>query len=146
MKTFKLVSLQVFKNETLHVIELEDGLIINKEDENSTWLLEAYTSKSYMRFFQSLLDENGDVLIQAVITKKDNDPAPLKGKIISIQTFDEHISILLEGTILRVRMDHVERLLHDLVRDGLSGAKLVENFKEKIKYPSLFVSNMEKKE
>ena len=43
MKSFKLYSLDVVDNDTSVEVPLEDGLILNKEDEHSTWLLEAYT-------------------------------------------------------------------------------------------------------
>lgn len=40
MKTFKLFSLHIVKEDKLVDIPLEDGLIINKEDEHNTWLIE----------------------------------------------------------------------------------------------------------
>lgn len=47
MKTFKLVSLHVETKEEFLEVPLEDGLIINKEDERSSWLIEAYTNQSF---------------------------------------------------------------------------------------------------
>ena len=57
MKTFKLISLHVTGDHGLIEIDLEDGLIINKEDENRTWLLEASVSALYEDYFQSLLED-----------------------------------------------------------------------------------------
>ena len=65
MKTFKLISLQVTGDHGLIEIHLEDGLIINKEDENRTWLLEASVSASYEDYFQSLLEDEKDLTLQS---------------------------------------------------------------------------------
>ena len=51
MKTFKLISLHVTGDHGLIEIHLEDGLIINKEDENRTWLLEALCFSFVRRLF-----------------------------------------------------------------------------------------------
>jgi len=43
MKTFKLVSLQFIEDQDAKDIDFIDGLIINKEDEKRTWLIELFT-------------------------------------------------------------------------------------------------------
>lgn len=65
MKTFKLISLQIVEGADLKDIELQDGLIINKEDDLSSWLIEAYISKSYLDYFKS----GDEMIVQVVISK-----------------------------------------------------------------------------
>lgn len=132
MKTFKLISLNLVKEEELLDIPLEDGLIINKEDEHNTWLMEAYTDKSFYDLFHEAVKNQTELLVQVVITKKDNDPAPFKVKARSLQSFDKNISVLLEGTLKRSRSNYSELLLDDLLQKGLSGNELMEEFKSKM--------------
>ena len=54
MKTFKLISLQIVEDDQLVDIELDDGLIISQENDQSTWLIEAYINISYDDYFQKL--------------------------------------------------------------------------------------------
>lgn len=133
MKTFKLVSMQVVEETKLMDIELDDGLIINKEDENNTWLIEAYVKKDYLDFFQKLYEAEKEVLVQVVITKKENDPATFLSKVSSINTFENHLSILFKGNLAGRKNDFAELLLTDLISKGLSGGELLSTFKEEIR-------------
>lgn len=132
MKTFKLVSLHIVRENKIEDIPLEDGLIINKEDENNTWLIEAYTDKSFLDLFQKAIDQDSELLVQVVITKKENDPAPFRVKAKSLHPFDQNISVLLEGFLKRTRSNYSELLLDDLLQKGLSGDALMEEFKMKM--------------
>lgn len=132
MKTFKLFSLNIVKEDKLVDIPLEDGLIINKEDEHNTWLIEVYTDKSFYNLFQAAIDQNNDLLVQVVITKKENDPAPFKVKAKSMHAFDKNISVLLEGSLRRSRNNYSELLLDELLQKGLSGDELLTEFKTKM--------------
>ncbi len=57
MKTFKLKKLIVKEGIEAkllqHEIKLLDGLIINREDEQNRWLIEAFIDQSYLEFFLS---------------------------------------------------------------------------------------------
>lgn len=132
MKTFKLISLNLVTENELLDIPLEDGLIINKEDEHNTWLMEAYTDKSFHDLFYEAVKNESDLLVQAVITKKENDPAPFKVRARSLHVFEEHISVLLEGALKRSKSNYSEILLNDLLQKGLSGNELLEEFKAKM--------------
>lgn len=99
MKTFKLVSLQIVEDQGLIDISLEDGLIINKEDHQSSWLIEAYIKKDYLDLFQKAHTADAELNVQVVITKKDNRPAPFLVKVRLITEFKHHISVLLEGSL-----------------------------------------------
>lgn len=132
MKTFKLVSLSVLHQNKLIDIPLTDGLIINKEDKDNRWLIESYIPKEHKELFESLFEKNEDIFVQVIISHKGNSPAPFKVKILTINTFENHISVLFEGTLERTRGDYAEMLLTELVKEGLSGDELLEKFKEKM--------------
>lgn len=132
MKTFKLVSLSVAVQDSLSDLPLADGLIINKEDENNSWLIEGYMDKSFYDFFKKAMDEQANLNVQAVITKKDNDPAPFLVKIKNINVFETHISVLMEGKLKMTKNKYAESLLIDLVESGLTGKELISTFKEKM--------------
>ncbi|WP_282154432.1 YwpF-like family protein [Cytobacillus gottheilii] len=131
MKTFKLVSMQVVEEDKLTDIVLDDGLIINKEDENSTWLLEAYINTQYKSYFQQKSDQ--ELVVQVVISKKENDPAAFLTTILSMNEFDDHISILFKGQLKRTKSDFAEILLQDLLTQGLTGEDLMNEFKLKMR-------------
>ena len=133
MKTFKLVLLEVVENDNLVEVPLHDGLIINKEDERLTWLLEAYTSLSLYDYFKKIQDEGREIIVQAVITKLENDPAFFQTKISTLNKFENHISVLLEGRLRRYRSDYSELLLDSLIQKGLTGQALLTEFKDKMK-------------
>lgn len=138
MKTFKLISLQIVEGNGLKDIALDDGLIINKEDDLSNWLIEAYISKTYLDYFTAAEDENQELTVQAVITKKENDPAAFVTRVSSVKELEKHISVLLEGSLRRTKSDYAELLLNNLLDSGLTGENLLSEFKMKMKSkPSL---------
>jgi hypothetical protein len=132
MKTFKLISLAVMEDDKGIDVPLAHGLIINKEDEHSTWLLEAYTKNmSLYDYFKKINDEDRDVIVQVVITKPDNDPVFLQTKISCLQLFQEHISVLLQGQLRRVTKNHSQKLLENLLTQGFAGDALLSEFVKK---------------
>src|SRR5688500_1256346 len=133
MKSFKLVALEVVEDGNSVEIPLEDGLIINKENERASWLLEAYTDLSLYDYFQKIHEQSREVIIQAVITKRENDPAYFQTKIASLNKFQNHISVLFEGRLRRNRSDYSELLLDSLLEKGLGGQALLEEFRDKMK-------------
>lgn len=134
MKTFKLRSLQIVTEEKTNMdIQLTDGLIINKEDDNSTWIIEAFVADSHFSTVDNLLTPGKEVQVQAVITKKDNDPAAFKTVVNTLKKVDGHVIILLEGHLQKTRSKYAELLLEDLIQQGVGGDALIEQFKEKIR-------------
>lgn len=132
MKTFKLVSFAVMEDDKSIDVPLDHGLIINKEDEHSTWLLEAYTRDlALYDYFKKINDENRDIIVQVVITKADNDPVYLQMKISCLQHFKEHISVLLEGQLRRTTKNHSQMLLESLLQQGFAGDALLSEFIKK---------------
>ncbi|WNS75245.1 YwpF-like family protein [Bacillus sp. DTU_2020_1000418_1_SI_GHA_SEK_038] len=129
MKTFKLISLQVVEDDSLVDIDLIDGLIINQENDPNTWLLEAYVNKTYNEYFQKLSQQGEDIIVQVVITKKENSPAAFQTKIVTIKHVTDHISILFEGKLMKSNYDYAEIVLKKLIEQGLTGDKLLKEFK-----------------
>lgn len=132
MKTFKLISLQVVEEGGLTDINLVDGLVINKEAEDRSWMVEAYVSTSYQSYFRSILEKNEPVSLQIIISRRENDPANFLSQSFNITPISEdHMSLLFKGTISRSN-NYAEQLLTYLIGEGLSGEKLVSEFKEKL--------------
>jgi hypothetical protein len=132
MKTFKLISLAVMEDEKSIDVTLDHGLIINKEDEHSTWLLEAYTRDlALYDFFKKINDEDREIIVQVVITKPENDPVFLQTKISCLQLFNEHISVLLQGHLRRTTKNHSQMLLESLLQQGFAGDSLLSEFIKK---------------
>lgn len=134
MKTFKLISIEVFENDTFREIEMVDGLIINKEDEKNTWLIEIYTKPDQVDFFEKSLQNQDEQIIRVVITKKDNDPVSFHIRTRSITNLENNVSVMLQGTLKRTsRKNYSETLLKDLLDQGLNGESLMQEFKNKMK-------------
>ncbi|WP_057911938.1 YwpF family protein [Peribacillus muralis] len=143
MKSFKLISLQIV-TENLHLIDiaLTDGLIINKENDANTWLMEAFVEENHFKELEpSLPDIDGEVYIQAVITKKDNEPALFQTVLRTIRKVGNHYSLLFVGHIQKTRSKYAELLLEDLVQEGLVGDELINQFKQKIRSKPKLATN-----
>lgn len=134
MKTFLLKSLQII--ERLHDdiyrqdFNLLDGLIINREDDKNTWLIEAILDAEYLTYFKELKEKRDQVIIEVKITKHTNPPVMFHTTIDSINKVGKHISIIFTGTIIDKRNRKMEELLADLIEQGYEGEELLEKFKK----------------
>ncbi|MBS4178081.1 YwpF-like family protein [Lederbergia citrea] len=133
MKTFKIVALQMLKEHKAENIPLTDGLIINKENEDGFWIIEAFIDEKYEELFQKKYDSKEIFEIRVIITHAANDPAPFTVKVHTIKRVDHRISVLFEGRLSKRRNDYSELLLDDLIKEGFSGEKLIEEFKRRMK-------------
>lgn len=132
MKTFKLVSFYlVDKKGDVISIPLIDALIINKENEINTWIIEIFVEKKYLELFKDYSPDE-KISVYTVITKKDNDPAPFVVQIISQKEIGDHASILFEGKLDRTT-GYAEQLLEALLKTGLGGSELLSSFKQKMR-------------
>ncbi|MCC3356183.1 YwpF-like family protein [Bacillus sp. REN16] len=136
MKTFKLVSLKVLKqneqpNRTLD-IPLIDGLIINREDGENRWIVEAFIEKSFKDIFEKAKQEGEKLNLQVTISKKSNDPASLMGDVKIIKEMENSASVLLDGNLVPSRHNMAEILLTDLIQQGLQGEGLLAEFKNRL--------------
>ncbi|WP_010530366.1 YwpF-like family protein [Lentibacillus jeotgali] len=136
MKTFKLKSLKVIDNEDADMLEqsipLLDGLIINREDEENSWIIEAYVEQEQYDFFQNLHSHNEQVMIEVKITKESNDPATFITSISGINVIGDHMNVLFIGTIVDQSKEIIEEKLKLLIEQGYQGEELLHKFKEQI--------------
>ncbi|MEC0250097.1 YwpF-like family protein [Bacillus halotolerans] len=136
MKTFKLVDLNVERvdkeKKSIEQFPLIDGLIINKEDGENHWLIEALVPKEHLSFFDQLQKKQAEVKVFVTITKKSNRPAQLTAAVKNIAELEESISVLIYGQMVTRKQQGTETILESLVKEGYTGAKLIEAFKQKI--------------
>src|SRR5699024_1584897 len=136
MKTFKLKDLRVIenKNDTFrqHHIPLIDGLIINREEEQNRWVIEAYMKQDRLAYFNRLKEQGEQIMVQVTITKESNPPATFITSIIGINEIARHMNVLLIGKIVDQRKDVIEKRLKNLIDEGYSGEDLLEKFKESL--------------
>lgn len=134
MKTFKLNSLSVLESKKdqikEHPIELIDGLIINREDDEGQWLTEAYTDQKYKGLFQRLKNSQEELMIEVKITKESNAPVTFITTIVGINDIGDFMNVLLIGKMIDKRKGIIEDLLSDLIAKGYQGEELLARFKE----------------
>lgn len=132
MKTFKLISLHVVEDYGLIEIKLLEGLVINKENDTRTWLLEAYVSTSYLAYFEELSKKGRPFTLSIVISRRENDPAYFYSESLQInQLSKDKMSLLFTGKVKNANT-YAELLLADLIEKGYSGERLLQEFKEKM--------------
>lgn len=131
MKTFKLISLRFIGEKDAVDILLEDGLIINKEEENKTWLIEVFVVDTYLTFFQTALEEDRELFVETIITRADNAPVSFRVRVKSIRKLDARITVLLEGTLEKARSSSPEQTLEELIEQGFSGEELLTEFQKR---------------
>lgn len=135
MKTFKLHSLEILESKesnidiVQHTIPLKDGLIINREDQQDLWVVEAYVQHDFLDFFKRLQCDRDEILIQVKITKESNRPAIFITSIISINEIGAHINVLFKGMIVNRQKSIVEDMLKSLIDQGYHGEELLDQFK-----------------
>ena|SRR5690625_1141123 len=133
MKTFKLKSLEIIENKDGEIfqynIPLSDGLIIDREDEESRWVIEAYMTNEFHEHFKTI-KQNEEIMIQVKISKESNDPATFITSIINMTAIRNKLSVLFMGTIVDQRQNEIEDMLKELIEAGYYGEDLLDKFKE----------------
>lgn len=136
MKTFKLKALEIIENQEENINQVEipliDGLIINREDDENQWVIEAYTDQEYLHYFERLQHENDEVMIKVKITKESNDPAIFITTIIGLNEIGTRINILFKGIIVDQRNSKIEQMLKTLIDKDYQGEELLQQFKKLI--------------
>ena len=134
MKTFKAVRFQIVSEQGgLTEFELEDGVIINKENRGTGWLLEIVISDAHYEAMKQYQDEGRLLDIRVVITRPSNDPALFDATIQRITKLDKTISVVFECHIYTLRQVYAESLLEQLIDEGLSGEELKKTFNRMMK-------------
>ena len=133
MKTFRLVAISLVHGEEVEQLDLQDGLIINREYGKESWLIEALLPKSEPEKYEEFRDNEEMLHVQATISKPTNDPASFEAVVRQVAVMEDKMSILFEGELFRKNSNYHEKLLERLVNEGYNGDKLVEAFKNKVK-------------
>ncbi|TWT03541.1 YwpF family protein [Planomicrobium sp. CPCC 101079] len=128
MKTFKMLSLGVVEGENVVDFPLHDGIIINQENNDRSWLLEMLVDLKYRETFEKMKEAGKMVDVKVVISYPGNEPAPFQVSIYSVKVIGEHFSVLMKGTLKLGRRKYAETLLSELLEDGLEGQELLERF------------------
>ncbi|MYL48931.1 hypothetical protein GLV98_05515 [Halobacillus litoralis] len=135
MKTFKLISLDIVEEKhediTQRRIKLEDGLIINREDDHGRWVIEAYVDENYRDFFETMKEKEEEIIIQVKITKQSNRPATFLVKPIDVNMIGDRMNVIFMGTIVDRQQEQVEWVLKQLMDEGYQGEDLLEEFKKR---------------
>ncbi|MEB5757622.1 hypothetical protein BUZ94_10980 [Mammaliicoccus sciuri] len=128
MKTFKAVRFQIVDDEQITEYELLDGIIINKENSGTGWLLEILISDIHYEQMKKYHDNQTLLDTRVVITRPSNDPALFDATIKYIEQLEDKISVVFECHIYTLRQVYAERLLEQLIDEGLSGDELKTSF------------------
>lgn len=137
MKTFKLKALKVIENQYQDIVErempLHDGLIINREDEDHQWVIEAYLDAQYWDYFENLKEKNSDIMIQVKITTQTNAPVIFITSIIGMNEISDQMNVLFQGIIIDQQKNEIEGILKSLIEKGFQGEQLLGEFKALMK-------------
>lgn len=133
MKTFKMLSFDLVTKEGIQRFPLVDGIIINQENSHQSWILELFIAQKYRPTFDDLLEKKAVFDVQAVISFPDNDPAPFRVAIHTVQIIGNHLSVLLKGTLTTKRSKYAERLLAELLSEGVPVEELLTRFAHDMK-------------
>jgi len=138
MKTFKMISVNLIRENEEVPIAIEDGIVINQENSSRSWILELFIDQKFEDFFNELKSTNELFRAKVVISYPENEPAHFEVATYSVKRIGEHLSVLLRGTLKRARRQYAESLLADLIEDGYTGEELLAKFEHDMKTrPSL---------
>lgn len=130
MKTFKMVAFGIVDGENVIDFPLHDGIIINQENNDRSWLLEMLVDLDYRETFVKMKEDGNSFDVKVVISYLGNEPAPFQVSIYSAKVIGEHISVLMKGTLKLGRRKYAETLLSELLEDGLEGDELLKRFEQ----------------
>lgn len=129
MKTFKAVRFQIVSESGgVTEYELDDGVIINKENSGTGWLLEIVISDFHYETMKQHMEDETLLDIRVVITRPANDPALFDATIKNISRLEHSISVVFECHIYTLRQVYAESLLEQLIDEGLTGEELKKSF------------------
>lgn len=136
MKTFKLYAISLLEKldgkVQLKKIPIQDGLIINMEDQKQSWFIEAVFDEEHYNYFKEAYDEKRHVVVDVIITSKDNHPAAMITSIQQITNLKEGISVLFDAKLALKKDDIIRDVLKDLVVQGYTSEQLISEFQYKI--------------
>lgn len=135
MKTFKLCSLVVQLNSETEPTEIPiiDGLIINKEETQRNWLIEAIVTDDLEEYFINLHKSQQQIMVEVTITKKTNDPATFVCTVKSIIKLNNKVSVFLDGLLVAKEDDFSDMILRCIIKEGFEGEDIINEFKKRKK-------------
>lgn len=130
MKTFKMLSFDLIKDDEELNFPLIDGIVINQENSYKSWILEIFISKEHIASFQEL-QTSGEVFdANVVISFPENEPAPFSVVVSEIKEIGEKVSVLMKGKVKQVRIKYAEQLLKKLLEKDLPKDELLKRFEK----------------
>lgn len=130
MKTFKMISLGIIQDGTVVDYPMKDGIIINQENSQQSWVLELLLDRSFIETFEAFKASGEAADVKVVISYPGNEPAPFRVSVSDVCEIEENISVLMIGTLKRGRRRYAEELLSELLEAGLEGDELLERFEK----------------
>lgn len=128
MKTFKMLSLGVVKEDEVTDYPLIDGIIINQENSHRSWVLEMLMELDHKETFDRMMETREIYNVKVVISYPGNEPATFEVAIYDVKVMGNQVSVLMKGTLKRARRKYAETLLSELLEDGLEGEELLQRF------------------
>lgn len=130
MKTFKMLSFDLIKEDGKLNFPLIDGIVINQENSHKSWVLELFISKEHIETFHQL-HNSGEVFdVHVVISFPDNEPAPFSVVVNEIREIRGNYSVLLKGAVKQLRKKYAEQLLKLLLEENLPKEELITRFEQ----------------
>jgi hypothetical protein len=135
MKTYRLYSLNILHGQDRGVlqkdIQIEDGLIIDMEQNGKKWLVDVKVDEKDQPLFEEYYRDKEKLLIEVVITSPSNYPATMVAKVRKITQLNKKVSILLDGLLIIRKDDILDVILQGIVEEGLTGEELIAEFKQR---------------
>lgn len=128
MKSFNVVSIHLKMDGEYQNLDFTEGIIINNEISDNSWLIEISLQKSWEKRLKIFLNKDVNILVK--ITRPTNSPAHFVGKLVDINEIEGLISVIFKGDVLSSNPDYPVELLEELIEKGLSGEQLIEKFKQ----------------
>lgn len=127
MKSFKVVELKLEHENNFIILDLIDGIIINKEKQKDPWLVEISTSTDFKDILEDHVGTEMEMLV--TITRHSNEPARFKGVFNEMNEIDNALSLIFNGKIIVQGPHYAEDLLSHLLDEGYEQEKLLNEFK-----------------
>ncbi|CAM2774203.1 YwpF family protein [Salinicoccus roseus] len=127
MKSFKVVELKLEHENNFIILDLIDGIIINKEKQEDPWLVEISTSTDFKDILEDHVGTEMEMLV--TITRHSNEPARFKGVFNEMNEIDNALSLIFNGKIIVQGPHYAEDLLSHLLDEGYEQEKLLNEFK-----------------
>lgn len=142
VKTFKLCSIHLLKGQNGKIeqlpISIKDGLIINMENEEKTWYIDAVFAEEHVSFFKDMKENNKHILVEVVITSPDNPPAAMITSVDTITELSEHISVLFKAKMTRRIDDTIRNIVKSMLDKGIKGEDMLDNIHHQMKNEPAF--------